>query len=385
VGGVWSGDRFETGCDVPELHLVQPAGEVLPDPPQVGAGGAPEPLRSLFREARMDDPRILAVRPTSHQSLRDQPIDQSRQPAGGEEDPLGQIGHAQRSVRSAGQPEEDVVGGEREVVLLSELPVELPDDLVVGMEERLPRPHLGLGDPSGSHMLRLEGRTCICKEMGVGSCVCKYLPEGDRIATADVVAGFSLGIALAGAPGPVQAVLLAEAVRGGIPRGLRALGGAGATFGVLLVSLSLGLSLTPPTGTVLRILQAVGGAFLLWLAVEAFRSGNDVARPAPQGRALHPTARGALAVLLNPGAWLFLGAVASPLFAAAGQRGGTLNALFVAVALMVGLATGDMAVVLLGGLGLRRGGQRVGRWVRRALAAVLAGLGVWLLVIASIP
>jgi hypothetical protein len=52
---------------------------------------------------------------------------------------------------------------------------------------------------------------------------------------------------------------------------------------------------------------------------------------------------------------------------------------------MIGLAMGDVAVVLLGGLGLRRGGGRVGRWVRRALATVLAGLGVWLLVNASIP
>lgn len=199
------------------------------------------------------------------------------------------------------------------------------------------------------------------------------------------MAGLSLGIALAGAPGPVQAVLLAEAVRGGVPRGLRALAGAAATFGVLLVSLSLGLSLTTPTGAALRILQAVGGVFLLWLAIEGFRSGNAVARPSPQARALHPTARGVLAVLLNPGAWLFLGAVASPLFAAASQRGGTGSALLVAVALMIGLAMGDVAVVLLGGLGLRRGGERVGRWVRRALATVLAALGVWLLVNASIP
>jgi threonine/homoserine/homoserine lactone efflux protein len=199
------------------------------------------------------------------------------------------------------------------------------------------------------------------------------------------VAGLSLGIALASAPGPVQAVLLAEAVRGGVPRGLRALAGAAATFGLLLVSLSLGLSLTPPTGVVLRILQAVGGVFLLWLAVEGFRSGNEAAQPSSQGGALHPTARGALAVLLNPGAWLFLGAVASPLFAGASQRGGTGSALAAAVALMIGLAIGDGAVVLLGGLGLRRVDERVARWIRRALALVLAGLGVWLLVNAAIP
>jgi hypothetical protein len=52
----------------------------------------------------------------------------------------------------------------------------------------------------------------------------------------------------------------------------------------------------------------------------------------------------------------------------------------VAVALVAGAAIGDGAVVLLGGLGVRRAGERVERWVRRVLAIVLAGLGVWLLV-----
>jgi threonine/homoserine/homoserine lactone efflux protein len=205
------------------------------------------------------------------------------------------------------------------------------------------------------------------------------------LATGDVVAGVSLGLALAGAPGPVQAVLLAEAVRGGVPRGFRALAGAAATFGLLLLSLALGLSVAPPSGLALRILQAVGGAFLLWLAGEAFRSGDEVGPPPPKGRAFPPAVRGALAVLLNPGAWLFLGAVASPLFAGASQRGGTGSALIVAIALMIGLAIGDVAVVLLGGLGLRRLDERAGRLVRRVLALVLAGLGVWLVVSALIP
>jgi threonine/homoserine/homoserine lactone efflux protein len=203
--------------------------------------------------------------------------------------------------------------------------------------------------------------------------------------TGDVVAGLSLGLALAGAPGPVQAVLLAEAVRGGIPRGLRALVGAAVTFGLLLVSLALGLSLAPPAGPVLRILQVVGGAFLVWLAVEGLRSGNEVSLPSAERRSLPPAARGALAVILNPGAWLFLGAVASPLFAAASQAGGTVSAFLVAVALQLGLTAGDGAVVLVGGLGLRRAGDQLTRWVRRGLAIVLAGLGVWLVVRGLIP
>lgn len=204
-------------------------------------------------------------------------------------------------------------------------------------------------------------------------------------ATGDVLAGLSLGLALAGAPGPVQAVLLSESVRGGIPRGLRALAGASVTFGLLLASLAFGLSLAAPSGAALRTLQVVGGAFLLWLAIEGFRVGDEVGRPPPQRRALPPAARGSFAVLLNPGAWLFLGAVASPLLAAASRAGGTGNALLVAAALVVGLGIGDVGVVLLGGLGVRRAGEGLARWIRRALAIVLAGVGVWLVVIGLIP
>jgi threonine/homoserine/homoserine lactone efflux protein len=193
------------------------------------------------------------------------------------------------------------------------------------------------------------------------------------------MAGLGLGIALAGVPGAVQAVLVAEAVGGGIGRGFRALVGTKLAFGLPLVCLALGFSLAPPSGTALRLLKVAGGGFLLWLAVEGFRSGRRADRAATARPALPPTARGALAVLLNPGAWLFLGAVASPLLATATRRGGTGDALLVAVALVTGTAIGDGAVVLLGGLGVRRAGERTGRWVRRSLAAVLGGLGVWLL------
>src|SRR5918992_357616 len=150
-----------------------------------------------------------------------------------------------------------------------------------------------------------------------------------------VLAGLGLGLALAGAPGPVQAVLLAESVRGGMPRGFRAMAGASVTFGLLLVALALGLSVAPPGGPALRVLKVAGGALLLWLALDGFRSGG-AGRASSDHWALPPAARGALAVLLNPGGWLFLGAVASPLFASASRLGGTGSALVVAGALVTG-------------------------------------------------
>lgn len=199
-------------------------------------------------------------------------------------------------------------------------------------------------------------------------------------AASPVLAAFGIGIALASAPGPVQAVLLTEAVRGGVSRGLRALAGSSFTFGSVLLILALGLSVAQPSGAVLRILKVAGGILLLWLAGDGLRSRYDVDRPSTRRRGLHPTARGALAIVFNPGAWLFLGAVASPLFLSATHEGGRASAILAAMALMTGAGIGDFGVVLLGGLGLRRAGKGAILWTQRVLATLLAGLGVWLLV-----
>src|SRR5207249_7104064 len=127
-----------------------------------------------------------------------------------------------------------------------------------------------------------------------------------------IAAAFGIGIALAAAPGPVQAVLLAESLRGGVARGLRALAGVHGTFGALLVALALGLSVASPRGIALRVLEVAGGVLLLWLAVDGLRQKPELDEPANGGRTLHPTVRGVLSIVLNPGGWLFLGAVASP-------------------------------------------------------------------------
>jgi len=199
---------------------------------------------------------------------------------------------------------------------------------------------------------------------------------------APALAGLGIGLALAGAPGPVQAVLLAESHRGGMARGFRAMAGALLTFSLLLTGVALGLSVRPPGGPMLRVLQGAGGAFLLWLALDGFRAqGPAEGAPADQGSS-PPAIRGALAVLLNPGAWLFLGTVASSLLSSAGRDGRLGGSLLAALGLLTGCAIGDGAVVVLGGVGLRRVDARVGTWVRRALAALLAGLGLWLVVAA---
>jgi threonine/homoserine/homoserine lactone efflux protein len=199
-------------------------------------------------------------------------------------------------------------------------------------------------------------------------------------AFAPALAGLGLGIALAGAPGPVQAILLGEVLRGGTARGLRAMAGANLTFGLLLLALALGLSFAAPGEPALRVLKVVGGLFLVWLGWDGVRGPAAVsaAGDAAGRTRLPPVVRGALAVLLNPGAWLFLATAASSLVSAATAVGGRGGAISAALALLAGVGAGDLTLVLAGGVGLRRAGDGLGRLLRRGLAVILALLGLGL-------
>lgn len=193
------------------------------------------------------------------------------------------------------------------------------------------------------------------------------------------LAALGIGLALAGAPGPAQALLLNEAARGGVPRGLQVWAGIAATFGAVLFVLALGLSLATPAPELIRALKAVGGVFLLILAVDGFRSAtrDETLRPSRAGAP--PFVLGSLAVLLNPGGWLFSATVAGPLLRSAASTSGTLGALVCALALLCGSGAGDVCVVMVGGVGMRRSTSGLQVRLRRAFACLLGGFAVWLL------
>jgi threonine/homoserine/homoserine lactone efflux protein len=203
-------------------------------------------------------------------------------------------------------------------------------------------------------------------------------------AFAPIVTGLGLGIALAGAPGPVQAILLAESLRGGPRRGFRAMAGANLTFGAILLALALGVSIAVPGDQWLRILKVIGGLFIVYLGIDGFRTANQPEMQASNTRELPPLARGALAVILNPPAWLFLATAATSLMVSATRSGGTQTAVMAALALLVGVAAGDGTLVVVGGLGLRRASSEIGRTVRRVLAIILALLGATLVLSAFV-
>ncbi|GAC1473647.1 MAG: hypothetical protein PVSMB7_27870 [Chloroflexota bacterium] len=169
-------------------------------------------------------------------------------------------------------------------------------------------------------------------------------------------------------------------MRGGMGRGVRVQLGANLTFAVLLVGLAFGIAILAPSGNALRIVEIVGGLFLVWIAVDGFRAEDIPESGSPPREALPPAARGVLAVLLNPAVWLFMATAASSLLSSASHAHGRTGALAAAIALALGLMLGDGVVVLIGGLGVRRAGSRVGLWVRRGLAVVIGILGIGLVV-----
>lgn len=193
------------------------------------------------------------------------------------------------------------------------------------------------------------------------------------------LSAFGLGVALGTSPGPVQLLLFSEASRGGIGRGLRAMAGANATFGLMILLLAAGLSSLEPGETFLRVVRVVGGAFLVFLAIDALRESRrpevtDAPRPG-----LHPTLRGILAVLANPGVYVFLATTGTAVTANAADAGGQALALTTAVALLAGVSLMDSGMVLLGA-GAHRVSDRFLRILGDLLAVALGALGIWLVV-----
>jgi threonine/homoserine/homoserine lactone efflux protein len=193
------------------------------------------------------------------------------------------------------------------------------------------------------------------------------------------LAAFGLGVALGASPGPVQLLLFSEASRGGAGRGLRAMGGANATFGAMMLLLAAGLSSLEPGETFLRVVKVIGGAFLVFLAFDATRENRRPHEVEETRKGLHPAVRGIVAVVLNPGVYVFLATTGTAVVASAVDQGGRGLAVVTVVALLLGVSLMDSAMVLLGA-GAHRVSDRFLRILSDVLAVAMGALGVWLVV-----
>lgn len=193
------------------------------------------------------------------------------------------------------------------------------------------------------------------------------------------LSAFGLGVALGSSPGPVQLLLFSEASRGGVGRGLRAMAGANATFGAMMLLLAAGLSSLEPGPTFLRIVKVVGGGFLVFLALDALRESRRPELAEGPRPGLHPTVRGMVAVLLNPGVYVFIATTGTAVAADAADQGGRGLAVATALALLAGVSVMDSGMVLLGA-GAHRVSDRFLRILGGGLALGLGAIGVSLVV-----
>ncbi len=155
--------------------------------------------------------------------------------------------------------------------------------------------------------------------------------------------------------------------------------GANGTFGLMMLLLALGLSSLEPGEAFLRVVKIVGGSFLVFLSVDAIRENRRPEAAEPARSALHPTVRGVLAVVFNPGVYVFLATTGAAVVASADEQDGRAFAFLTVIALLVGVSLMDSAMVLLGA-GAHRVSRRSLRILGDSLAVAMGALGLWLIV-----
>jgi threonine/homoserine/homoserine lactone efflux protein len=192
------------------------------------------------------------------------------------------------------------------------------------------------------------------------------------------LAAFAFGFALGAAPGPVQLLILTQTARRGLRGGLLVMLGANLTLLAILVALAVGLSAAQPSATALRVLRIAGGIVLVGIAANELRTlvaGDDRTDETPDRR-WDPTVIGIVAVLLNPGAWLFFATTASSVLATVAARDDRTAAVVTAVLIAVGVSASDLLFSVLGSGGRRLVGDTWLVRIRGLLAVALAALGV---------
>jgi threonine/homoserine/homoserine lactone efflux protein len=203
------------------------------------------------------------------------------------------------------------------------------------------------------------------------------------VSGAGPIAAFAFGFALGAAPGPVQLLILSQTARRGFGGGVRVMLGANLTLLAILLAIAVGVSAAEPSETALRALRVIGGLVLIAIAANELRTLLR-ARPADGGTSpdgttserLSPSVVGIVAVVLNPGAWIFFATTAASILATTSTERGTAAAIVTAVFIAAGVSASDLSLTLLGSGGRRLIGDRGLRIVRTVLAAGLLVVGV---------
>jgi len=183
--------------------------------------------------------------------------------------------------------------------------------------------------------------------------------------------GFSAGVT----PGPLQALLLSYAIKGGWKKALPAVFAPVVSDGpVILLVL---LILNSVSAGFVRVLQIGGALFLLYLAWDSFRAYRNYVEVEEQAEAKgYQTLLKATAMnLLSPGPWLFWSLINGPNLVEAWQVSPWWGVGYLEVFYGVFILTNVVLIVLFSSM--RQMGEKVRRALLLAAAIALAGFAVY--------
>ena len=192
--------------------------------------------------------------------------------------------------------------------------------------------------------------------------------------TSFLLFGLTYGFAAAVQPGPFTAYLISRALTQGWRRTLPAI------FAPLLsdgpIALLVLLVLTRMPAALVQWLHLLGGAFVVYLAIGAWRAWRNYDAPAATPvRAERSFLEAATVNLLNPNAYLGWSLVLGPRLLE-GWHESPINGIAVVASFYATMLAGFAGIVLLFHLA-KGAGQRVTRVLVGASALVLAGFGVY--------
>jgi threonine/homoserine/homoserine lactone efflux protein len=197
-----------------------------------------------------------------------------------------------------------------------------------------------------------------------------------------LLAYLATAVVLVVIPGPGTAWIVAQTVAGGTARGLRA--GLGLESATLIHALAAGLGLSAVLATsalAFEVLKYAGAAYLVWLGIKAWRSGDaapsDDPHPAPARDTGGVYWRSVVTGVLNPKVALFFLAFL-PQFVHP-ERGLVWLQFLVLGALLsvIGFTNSAMLSIMIGRFGRRlRGNGRFSLWRQRLLGTFFIGLGL---------
>jgi len=143
-----TGDDLERVRDRFELSVREPTREVIADPTKMGARRVSQQSDAGLGQAHDHDAGVVGSSSSFDETEVHETVDTSGQGAGWDEHARGELCHSEAVRGSAREAEQHVVRVERNPVGVPEIGVEGPGNVVVGMEERLPRPHLLVPQPA---------------------------------------------------------------------------------------------------------------------------------------------------------------------------------------------------------------------------------------------